>query len=49
MLSVAQEARTSQPVDVAFADEVESDVDLERRGVAAFWDYATFLARKPDR
>jgi ubiquinone/menaquinone biosynthesis C-methylase UbiE len=49
MLSVAQEARTSQPVDVAFADEVESDVDLERQGVAAFWDYATFLARKPDR
>jgi ubiquinone/menaquinone biosynthesis C-methylase UbiE len=49
MLRVAQEARTSPPVDVAFADEVESDVDLERRGVAAFWDYATFLARKPDR
>jgi SAM-dependent methyltransferase len=47
MLRVAQEAKTSQPADIAFADEVETGVELERRAVEAFWDYATFLARRP--
>ena len=47
MLRVAEEAKTSQPADIAFADEVESSVELERRAVEAFLDYATFVAAKP--
>lgn len=47
MLEVAQEAKTSQPADVFFADEVESGVELERRAVQQYIDYATFVARKP--
>jgi len=47
MLRVAQEAKTSQPADSAFADEVESGVELERRAVEAWLDYATFIARRP--
>ena len=47
MLRVAEEAKTSQPADIAFADEVESSVELERRAVEAFLDYATFIARRP--
>lgn len=47
MLRVAEEAKTSQPADIAFADEVESMVDLERRAVEAFLDYATIIARRP--
>ena len=47
MLRVAQEAKTSQPADIAFADEVESGVELERRAVEAWLDYATFVARRP--
>jgi len=47
MLRVAQEAKTSQPADILFADEVESGVELERRAVEAFLDYATFVARRP--
>ena len=47
MLRVAQEAKTSQPADIAFADEVESCVELERRAVEAWLDYATFIARRP--
>jgi SAM-dependent methyltransferase len=47
MLRVAEEAKTSQPADIAFADEVESGVELERRAVEAFLDYATFVAAKP--
>ena len=31
--------------DAAFADGVERGIDLERRAVEAFWDYATFIAR----
>src|SRR3990172_6388992 len=46
MLRVAQDAKTSQPADILFADEVESGVELERRAVEAFWDYATFVARR---
>jgi len=46
MLRVAQEAKTSQPADIAFADDVESRVELERRAVEAWLDYATFIARK---
>ena len=47
MLRVAQEAKTSQPADILFADEVESGVEMERRAVEAFLDYATFVARRP--
>jgi hypothetical protein len=47
MLAVAQEAKTEQPADVFFADEVESGVELERRAVEAWLGYATFVARKP--
>jgi SAM-dependent methyltransferase len=47
MLAVAEEAKTAQPSDVFFADEVESSVDLERRAVDAWLDYATFAATKP--
>lgn len=46
MLAVAQEAKTSQPADISFADGVEQTVERERRAVEAWWDYATFLARK---
>jgi SAM-dependent methyltransferase len=47
MLDVAQEAKTSQPADIAFADDIESAVALERRAVDQYIDYATFIARKP--
>jgi SAM-dependent methyltransferase len=47
MLAVAQEAKTAQPADVFFADEVESGVGLERRAVEAWLDYATFVATRP--
>jgi len=47
MLQVAQEAKTSQPADIFFADEVESGVALEHRAVDAWLNYAAFIARKP--
>ncbi len=47
MLQVAAEAKTSEPIDIFFADEIETAVDIERRAADAFLDYATFLARKP--
>jgi SAM-dependent methyltransferase len=47
MLEVANEAKTAQPADVFFADEVEASVELERRAVERWLDYATFVARKP--
>jgi SAM-dependent methyltransferase len=47
MLEVAHEAKTSQPADVFFADEIESSVELERRAMEAWLDYATFVARRP--
>ncbi len=47
MLAVAHEAKTAQPADVFFADEVEAGIELERRAVDAWLDYATFVARKP--
>jgi len=46
MLAVANEAKTSQPADIAFADDIESAVALERRAVEQYIDYATFIARK---
>jgi SAM-dependent methyltransferase len=46
MLAVANEAKTSQPADIAFADDIESDVALERRAVEQYIDYATFVAIK---
>ncbi len=49
MLRVAEEAKTSEPVDIFFADEIETAVDVERRAVESYIDYATFLARRPDR
>jgi SAM-dependent methyltransferase len=33
--------------DAAFADAVEEDIALERRALDAFWEYATFIARRP--
>lgn len=47
MLEVAHEAKTSQPADIFFADEIESSVALEDRAVERWLDYATFAARKP--
>ena len=47
MLAVAAEAKTAQPADVFFADDVESKIALERRAAQAWLDYATFVARKP--
>jgi hypothetical protein len=46
MLALAQEAKTAQPADIFFADEVERAVALERRAVEMYIDYATFVARK---
>lgn len=45
MLQVAAEARTQG--DAAFADQVEEGAELERRAVDAFWEYATFIMRRP--
>ena len=47
MLDVANEAKTSQPSDIFFADEIDSAVALERRAVDEYIDYATFIATKP--
>ncbi len=47
MLDVAEEAKRAQPADVFFADDVEFGVDLERRAVERYIDYATFVAGKP--
>jgi SAM-dependent methyltransferase len=33
--------------DQTFADDVEQGIALERRAVDAFWDYASFVARRP--
>jgi SAM-dependent methyltransferase len=49
MLEVANEAKTTQPADIFLADEIESGVDLERRALEQFIDYATFIARKPNQ
>ena len=46
MQRVADEAKLSQPADVAFADEIESGIEVERRAVEMFLDYATFIARR---
>jgi ubiquinone/menaquinone biosynthesis C-methylase UbiE len=46
MLEVADEAKTAQPADIFFADEVENENAIERRAVETFIDYATFVARK---
>jgi SAM-dependent methyltransferase len=46
MLQVASEAKTAQPADIFFADEIEADVDLEQRAADLWLDYATFVARK---
>lgn len=45
MAAVAADARAQG--DIAFADEVEEDLVLEQRALDAFWDYATFIARRP--
>jgi hypothetical protein len=45
MLEVAAGARAQG--DAAFADQVEEGAELERRAVEAFWEYATFIARRP--
>ena len=46
MLEVAEEAMTSQPADIGFADDIESAVALERRAVESYINYATFVATK---
>lgn len=54
MLQVAEEAQTlrpgsgqaSQPADIFFADDILSNVALERRAVDEYIDYASFVARK---
>jgi cyclopropane fatty-acyl-phospholipid synthase-like methyltransferase len=46
MLAVADEAKTSQPADISFADDIESAVALERRAVEEYIEYATFVAIK---
>jgi ubiquinone/menaquinone biosynthesis C-methylase UbiE len=46
MLDVAHEAKTSQPADISLADDIEYAVTLERRGVEAYIDYATFVGKK---
>lgn len=47
MQEVADEAKTSQPADIFFADEVEAGIALERRAADSWLDYSTFVARKP--
>lgn len=50
MLAVADEAKRPSELggaDIFFADEIESNIDLERRGVERWLDYATFVARRP--
>lgn len=47
MLEVAAEAKTAQPADVFFADEIEAGVDMEKRAIELWLDYTTFVARKP--
>ncbi len=49
MLEVAAEAKSASAAggaDVFFADEIESDIEIERRGVQEYLDYVTFVARK---
>jgi SAM-dependent methyltransferase len=46
MLAIANDAMTSQPADIFFADDIESAVALERRAVDLYIDYASFMARK---
>jgi SAM-dependent methyltransferase len=46
MLEVAREAKTGDPADPFFAEDVESKIDLERRAVDQYLDYVTFIARK---
>lgn len=43
MLTVVAEERARG--EQAFADEVERGIEVERRGVEAFFDYVTFVAR----
>lgn len=47
MLEVAREAKTGETADPFFADDVESKIELERRAVDLYLDYATFITRKP--
>jgi SAM-dependent methyltransferase len=47
MLEVAAEAKTAQPADVFFADEIEAGADMERRAIELWLEYTTFVSRKP--
>jgi SAM-dependent methyltransferase len=50
MADVAREARASgDRDDLALAQEIEDAIAVERRAADEFLDYATFLARRPDR
>lgn len=46
MLVLAATARARKDPDIALAEGIEETVALERRAVAAFADYATFIGRK---
>lgn len=46
MLDTANDAKTASPADIAFADDIESSVALERRAVDQYLDYATFVATR---
>ncbi len=48
MAEVAQAARASgEPEQAARADQIEADIEMERRAVESFVDYAMFVARRP--
>ena len=49
MLEVAEEAKSATATggaDIFFADEIESYIEIERRGEREYLDYVTFVARK---
>lgn len=45
MRAVARDERAAG--NDAFADEMEAGIEVEERAIDSFWDYATFIARKP--
>jgi hypothetical protein len=49
MLEVAAEAKSASATggaDIFFADEIESYIEIEKRGEREYLDYVTFVARK---
>ena len=48
MAEVAQVARASgEPQNTARADQIEADIEMERRAIESFVDYAMFVERRP--